>query len=1158
MNKVFCYKTALLIFLMIQLPAKAQDDFLPRIVPPSPEAASLGKYADIPVSYYTGVPSINIPLYTIDYEGYLLPISLSYHASGIKVNQEASWVGLGWVLNAGGVVYRTVIGRDDFAYRIGNNIYPWPDDKSTNIDFNMIGAILYPESNSNYPNPYEHYGSHARLQDGEPDIFTFNFNGRSGKFIYTRDGVPVLYPHQDLMVEGTFSIDDPLIITDEQGIKYYFEAEEQTKSVRFVNSVAIYDNTEITAYYLSRIVLPNLKVITFNYNSQNYQCRGTKNYSQRYTVEQATTDGLVSIEDIDQIQGKYLTSIVWETNRIEFETSNRTDLADAINFDGSFKPQKLNGIHVYYENQKIKSFRLNSSYFNDGQTEKMKRLRLDEIFEVDNTNPTITLPPWEFSYCNSQMLKDKTSLGDHWGYHNIISPNSYGIPPFSGSVSTMEEKYFSIYETYPGESYTNVSDITFNIFGANRSSSFPEMKAGILERIIYPTGGSTIFEYEPNTYTKYAINESPICLNSQKRITSEVFPASPNKVVDKYINLTETNGFLIHFEISGINDITNGSIDSKYEGNKIKLFSPSGTLLLDIGYHLNELNKGTFYYFNYKEGVYINNLLVESGMVDGHELTPGQLKLNNLPIGNYRLSVEIDNALNPINDPSSAVMAVVSYFEKSCLSVGQEFVAGGLRIKSKTDITLDGLVPLKTEYHYSGGVLYSKPKYHSVEVDINWRSHGYSCRFFKSHRYLKLSSGNLNIFNSGKSHIGYEYVTENKVSGGVSNGHMQYKFDVLPAHIAVQNIKATCNGLIGSEIDATYYSMYFPFQLNSTGNCYFKKWEISYDNFGEPFIVDNIEFDSYPFVRPDIIDEDLGNLLEIKVFDSLGNPVKKTTKQYDLITRDTILGLKVYEYPYLIRNKLECEPETLLHIAYLAWYNYTNSYNRLVQEIDSVYFNGVAGPIQTNSYFYNGNNHLLPTSIVTNSSTGELLETKFRYPGDICVGNYLLMKNQNLISPVIERIELRNNLYTGGHLTTYKFINGIAVRDAIFKLETTVPFNTFSLFDGFTKDTRYDSPEIIYTVYDNYARILEYLTNDGRKTAYTWGYNGQYPTSKTISNGGISLTESWEWYPLIGIKSYTDQNGLKTTYEYDGFGRLNLVKDHNNSIVKKYTYHYKQ
>ena len=80
------------------------------ILPPSPQAAALARYGEYPVSLATGVPQINIPLYEIKLGSYTLPILISYHASGIKVDDVASTVGLGWVLNAGGAVSRTLSG----------------------------------------------------------------------------------------------------------------------------------------------------------------------------------------------------------------------------------------------------------------------------------------------------------------------------------------------------------------------------------------------------------------------------------------------------------------------------------------------------------------------------------------------------------------------------------------------------------------------------------------------------------------------------------------------------------------------------------------------------------------------------------------------------------------------------------------------------------------------------------------------------------------------------------------------------------------------------------------------------------------------------------------------------------------------------------------
>jgi hypothetical protein len=83
-----------------------------RVILPSPDAASLGKYG-IPVGLSTGVPQILILIYTVKEGPLQLPIFLSYDASGIKANGIALWGGLGWALNAGGAISRSIVGKSD-------------------------------------------------------------------------------------------------------------------------------------------------------------------------------------------------------------------------------------------------------------------------------------------------------------------------------------------------------------------------------------------------------------------------------------------------------------------------------------------------------------------------------------------------------------------------------------------------------------------------------------------------------------------------------------------------------------------------------------------------------------------------------------------------------------------------------------------------------------------------------------------------------------------------------------------------------------------------------------------------------------------------------------------------------------------------------------
>ena len=101
MYKILCYiKKIQLLFLLtavigFNMYAQIPDSPMTAL---TPNATGINLYGDIPVSLYTGTPEISIPLYDIKVQDFTLPISLNYHASGVKVDQRAGWTGLGWTL----------------------------------------------------------------------------------------------------------------------------------------------------------------------------------------------------------------------------------------------------------------------------------------------------------------------------------------------------------------------------------------------------------------------------------------------------------------------------------------------------------------------------------------------------------------------------------------------------------------------------------------------------------------------------------------------------------------------------------------------------------------------------------------------------------------------------------------------------------------------------------------------------------------------------------------------------------------------------------------------------------------------------------------------------------------------------------------------------
>ena len=102
--------------------------------PSQPEMATFTPFGTTEmVDPFTGDFSYNIPL--MDVEGY--PINIAYN-SGVTMEQEASWVGLGWNLNVG-TVNRSVRGLpDDFS---GDKIHTKTNKKQMNITTAGSGAL---------------------------------------------------------------------------------------------------------------------------------------------------------------------------------------------------------------------------------------------------------------------------------------------------------------------------------------------------------------------------------------------------------------------------------------------------------------------------------------------------------------------------------------------------------------------------------------------------------------------------------------------------------------------------------------------------------------------------------------------------------------------------------------------------------------------------------------------------------------------------------------------------------------------------------------------------------------------------------------------------------------------------------------------------------
>jgi len=218
----------------------------------APNTAELQKYVDVPVKPYTGVADISIPLYTISYAGIEVPITLSYHPSGIKVSEEASWVGLGWSLSMGGSISRKVIGLpDDSKKTLSFHEGPYPayeyflvhEDVGYLFSPDRAGAMIsYLNGNATdqYCTQYDDLTcSHliARTKQGRrdssPDIFYYNFGSYTGKFLFQSEGNIINLTISDITIIPKHGLEKKIIgfdILTPNGLKYIFEDVEITKT----------------------------------------------------------------------------------------------------------------------------------------------------------------------------------------------------------------------------------------------------------------------------------------------------------------------------------------------------------------------------------------------------------------------------------------------------------------------------------------------------------------------------------------------------------------------------------------------------------------------------------------------------------------------------------------------------------------------------------------------------------------------------------------------------------------------------------------------------------------------------------------------------------------------------------------------------------------
>ncbi len=461
-------------------------------LPPSPTVSSLDGGLDIGVSYATGQPDINIPIYEVRQGALSIPISIAYHSGGIKVDETAGIVGLGWSLHAGAAIVRTVNGLPDEMLEEngtmrgllhidanGRELRNYVRQKPAEYD-NAIANSEYVRFISRYCQSYE---------DGRMDVandvlrlsglgldctFAYDDNRRmalqSNEFLDFRNGrqLQSAYPNRYEVVDGN-------------GTHYFFEETEKSE-YEYLYYPDIQQNPDrkkskykfTSAWHLTKIKSMQGDSIVFEYQDagrRRYRIGGTYRYEDCFDSDyiRRLTCGLTGADSYIDYYPKLLKRIVAGSETVEFKYETESETLGTF----STRYDRLAQIEVHCgdaKNTVSKKFDFTQEQSPFGGKYGGLLSRIDRLSVNGKERQMLC----SFDYQGGEVRESYRNSQDHWGYYNgadnkTLLTGDYGHP--SGS--------------YPK---------------GDRSPSEPQTMIGVLRRINYPTGGYTTLDWEQHDY----------------------------------------------------------------------------------------------------------------------------------------------------------------------------------------------------------------------------------------------------------------------------------------------------------------------------------------------------------------------------------------------------------------------------------------------------------------------------------------------------------------------------------------------------------------------------------------------------------------------------------------------------------------------------------
>lgn len=1120
------------------------QNYIPNIIPPSPEASKLANFVEVPVSYYTGTPNINIPITNVKSGALQLPISLTYNASGNKVEDIASWVGLGWTLNAGGVVTRVVRGLpDDHKAGASSNFFQTSEIRTDMYEFLQAAS-----------DPSESYLAEVATgcRDVEPDQFYFNFNGYSGKFSFDWNKVvPVSGQtvdwNKNIKIDcskkvtikfitasggspsntGTNNVITGWIITTEDGANYKFEAVESTRVNNPTYTIpgnigcrgAGGIDSHISGWYLTEMSDVNgenkIKLFYDDYKL-DYGFRHTEtvkheadgsnipsNYSYGSVcgpdgLTSSTSNLITSCKRVKRITTS--NNIANEEMEVEFipDTQDRTDNTGLGTQTLSFK--RLSSIVVRDLSQPIIANREVMTYVfaHDYST---SRLTLKSVYEQKGG---VCKPGHSFEYDNVQMPNILSYGQDHNGFYNGKDVQ-YVETAAAGSTLSMIPPIIYQRTGFPNPIFYN---------GADREPNFQSAKAGIIKRIKYPTGGYSEFDFEQNEYG--FISQTPVNTIVTQDMHNEVImagetagnrpPSNPNEVTFTLDyaspDLLQFNGVqkaMVKVTQSGFNCSSIGNARPYVRIISISASGGSG-------------------------GYFVANC---TGTCNTSEPTNQLTYTTFLPLGTYKLQAyasffDATHADCQTNDFASIAVDYKNLNTETPSAIKKN--ATGIRIKEIRDyVSANDNAPIIREFSYkmgtnansSSGVIYAENKYS-----------------YLTDRIVVLTGGLVNLSRYDAHCSSYLRLSRNRTALGTTQGsHIGYR------EVSINHGR---NGVFGKTVF---------------------KYTSPYD------YVDGI-VDEIPFPPASSVSYKTGLLLEESNYKTgTTTPVKQTINEYHF-KESYANGLKV---------QLNSSESYVPVSTYYINRSYSNflGHSQLAKTTTKIYSTNNPTDFITSvmEYKYDRDTEFQNLSAsIAERSDGKKQRTELYYPNDYTQPSPVItsMKTLNIVGTPIETVSIMMNgaveNVIGASYNTFTYTASKFRLSKINKLQTNVPFLTsaftYSKNNALAAfDSRYSViPEAQFLTYDNNGNITSYKERNGVITNLAWystfGKSNLLSSKTTGVGGATPQTTAYDYYPLIGLKTVTDPNLFVSTYNYDGLNRLKDIKDLKSNILKSFAYNY--